>query len=642
MQQKFTKQRSNNIKKVAVALILISLLASLWTDFYRVRAEEGNKTVEILVNYDELLLLSLACQVPLENLALRFKEAGATGVLMKERTVKDLERMGRAVLLTGGQLAFQQENNQGLFPGVQPVRERSYLFFKDKALYESVLRQLSVKAAAVTAAKDEEGFLLALALSPRELETLGVGFLQEDIQALEKGGLRVVPQVRDWGKSGKEAIDEVVATLKEIPHLSLVAFNDRIIPGRDNPRYFAQKMGELKAPVGIFEFFPQQGLEQLAVLLNKNAVRIHGIAENEMSKYTEEQAVDRFNLAVTERNIRVLFVRFFGLERPGTALEGALSFVERVKDNLLKEGFKVGPVFPLAGVPYSGLLAFAAGLGVIGALVLAGGSLWGPSRGILLGAFALAAWAGLFWFEPVLARKAMALAAVIIFPVLGIVTVSAEERRSFSQALFALLQMSALSLLGAVIMTGLLSDKSFMLKLDQFAGVKLAHVLPLVIVPLYLLFRGADPLKKAQELLHSPLLLKHALAGVLLLAALAVYIVRTGNEGTALVSSWETMFRETLDRVLGVRPRTKEFLIGHPAMLALLYYGWDSRKLALLILGTIGQVSLVNTYAHIHTPLMISLVRSFHGLWLGVAVGAVIIAGVNIFLKWQGRRAACE
>ncbi|MBZ4654047.1 MAG: hypothetical protein JG781_1386 [Peptococcaceae bacterium] len=630
------------LNRLAVALIIISLLASLYVDFYRVQAEQGNKTVEILVNYDELLILSMAHQVPLETLAAQFKEAGATGVLMKERTIKDLDRMGRAVLLTGGQLAFQQENNKGLFLGFKPVKEHSYLFIKDKATYESVYQQLSVKTTTVTMARDDEGYLISLPLSPKELENLGVGFIKEDIMALEKGGLSVVPQIRDWVKPTNKSIDVVVESLKEIPNLSLVAFNDRVIPGRDNPGYLAKKISELNVPVGIFEFFPQQGLEQLAVLMNKNAVRIHGIAENEMNKYTEDQALDRFNLAVTERNIRVLFVRFFGIEQPGTALNSAVKFVERVKNNLTKEGFKVGQASQLASVPYSGLLIFLAGLGAVGGVILAANYLFGANWGSLLGILALFGWAGILFLAPNLARKAMALAAVVLFPVLGTVSVIREERRNLPQAVLALLKMSALSLIGAVIMTGLISDKSFMLKLDQFAGVKLAHIAPLFIIPVYFLFWGTDPFKKARELLNFPVLLKHALAGVLLLAGLAVYIIRTGNDGTALVSSWETMFREMLDRVLGVRPRTKEFLIGHPAMLVLLYYGYDFRKIVLLILGIIGQVSLVNTYAHIHTPLMISLVRSFHGLWLGIIGGIVIITGVNLFLKWYGRRVACE
>ena len=65
-------------------------------------------------------------------------------------------------------------------------------------------------------------------------------------------------------------------------------------------------------------------------------------------------------------------------------------------------------------------------------------------------------------------------------------------------------------------------------------------------------------------------------------------------------------FPGSFDRLMGVRPRTKEFLLGHPFMLAVLYYGFDLRKSAVLLFGLIGQISLINTYAHIHTPLLIS------------------------------------
>jgi putative flippase GtrA len=52
--------------------------------------------------------------------------------------------------------------------------------------------------------------------------------------------------------------------------------------------------------------------------------------------------------------------------------------------------------------------------------------------------------------------------------------------------------------------------------------------------------------------------------------------------------------------------------------------------------GLMGQVSLMNTYAHIHTPIMISLVRSVHGLWLGGLIGVILIFILNfIFRKVQ-------
>ena len=53
---------------------------------------------------------------------------------------------------------------------------------------------------------------------------------------------------------------------------------------------------------------------------------------------------------------------------------------------------------------------------------------------------------------------------------------------------------------------------------------------------------------------------------------------------------------------MGVRPRTKEFLIGYPMMLILLYFGYSFKMYPVLLMGLIGQISLINTYAHIHTP----------------------------------------
>jgi hypothetical protein len=77
-------------------------------------------------------------------------------------------------------------------------------------------------------------------------------------------------------------------------------------------------------------------------------------------------------------------------------------------------------------------------------------------------------------------------------------------------------------------------------------------------------------------------------------------------------------------------------------MLLLLYYGYDMRKIAVLLIAIIGQVSLVNTYAHIHTPLIISLIRTLHGLWIGIIIGVIVIICLNYLLKWLRTKGALE
>jgi ABC-type nitrate/sulfonate/bicarbonate transport system permease component len=84
---------------------------------------------------------------------------------------------------------------------------------------------------------------------------------------------------------------------------------------------------------------------------------------------------------------------------------------------------------------------------------------------------------------------------------------------------------------------------------------------------------------------------------------------------------------------MGVRPRSKEFLIGYPCTLLLFWLGASRKNWILTIPAIIGQVSLVNTYAHIHTALLMSLQRSFNGLLLGVVLGVLLVLGVQVLLK---------
>ena len=137
----------------------------------------------------------------------------------------------------------------------------------------------------------------------------------------------------------------------------------------------------------------------------------------------------------------------------------------------------------------------------------------------------------------------MALASVIVFPTLAFLLIVKERSRTIIQSIVALLQMSLISWIGALLMIGLLADKLFMLKLDQFVGVKIAHVLPLVLV-LILMHKFQDhPVREAKNILMQPITyLVAGLAGVLVLA-LGIYVIRTGNVDSNLVLGIEQQMR---------------------------------------------------------------------------------------------------
>ncbi|HWR56515.1 MAG TPA: DUF5693 family protein, partial [Negativicutes bacterium] len=103
--------------------------------------------------------------------------------------------------------------------------------------------------------------------------------------------------------------------------------------------------------------------------------------------------------------------------------------------------------------------------------------------------------------------------------------------------------------------------------------------------------------------------------------------------------------RALLEQLFYARPRTREFLIGHPAFfLATLAVccSWSRVwQFALVIAASMAQISLVETFAHLRTPVMMTFVRGFDGWVLGTIIGMVaviVLQGVIRVAVQLGRR----
>jgi predicted lysophospholipase L1 biosynthesis ABC-type transport system permease subunit len=96
----------------------------------------------------------------------------------------------------------------------------------------------------------------------------------------------------------------------------------------------------------------------------------------------------------------------------------------------------------------------------------------------------------------------------------------------------------------------------------------------------------------------------------------------------------EKIFRDILENILYIRPRTKEFLIGYPFLfLAAARYLRGEKKWLwfLAALGAIAPISVFNAFSHIHTPIMVSMIRTVNGLVLGIIFGWIVVAIANRF-----------
>jgi hypothetical protein len=140
----------------------------------------------------------------------------------------------------------------------------------------------------------------------------------------------------------------------------------------------------------------------------------------------------------------------------------------------------------------------------------------------------------------------------------------------------------------------------------------------------YLLKEGDNWVAKIKQSLKSSIVWWQLLVVISLGLAALVYLTRTGNQALFGVTELELAIRESLTNIFRVRPRFKSFLIGHPLLLLGIHRVDDKLAPWLLIGGLIGQVNIINSLIHLHTPVKIALWRVGIGVSLGVVVGLVV------------------
>jgi hypothetical protein len=332
------------------------------------------------------------------------------------------------------------------------------------------------------------------------------------------------------------------------------------------------------------------------------------------------QVVEKYLLAASERGVGLLYLRPYTEEKLGDMTKNTEQLIAHLHDSLERDGFQVGPL-PTLQVIYQPItwLRILAGIGVLaslGLLALLYPGLWGPtiSTGVL--GLGIAA-GGLDW-------DALALIAALIFPILGY----AYLRERFTSIGLATL----VSLAGVVLMVAVGSDRESMSAIRPFAGVAATLIVP----PLLFVFHYALRFKQPADWVKTIWTYRPRVGDILIFlvtfTALAIVYLRRGNFPLIGASSVELAARDWLSDLF-VRPRFKE-LLGHPlAVLGLIDKKWAVwLRCTLLTGGVIAQASILNSFSHYHTPLLISLERSVVALVLGIVLGLVLASIIRLLV----------
>ena len=212
--------------------------------------------------------------------------------------------------------------------------------------------------------------------------------------------------------------------------------------------------------------------------------------------------------------------------------------------------------------------------------------------------------------------------------------------------IIALLVTGTLSYIGAAYLSASLADTEYLLEFQIFRGIKLTFVLPLILVGIAFLqrfdiFDGRmddtdGVLNQLKKIMDMPVKVKTLFVLFLVLVAGVVFVARSGHTSGMPVSAAELKFRAFLEQALYARPRTKELMIGHPAFLMAVMAFWRKWPtmifFGLVLIATIGQGSMVETFAHMRTPVFMSFMRGIGGIVLGAGIGAIAMMLVQL---WQ-------
>lgn len=647
------------IPRILLSLMAVGLLAGLGGVALRYRAEMRNRRVELAVEWQEVAQLAeMSGKSPSEILG-RFKQSGVTSVVIPEETFSSLEQNGEIQ-----RLSSPAEGNETRFF----VRHGATLQRINKALQVRKLL-LENPIAAKTSFVQSEAKPVAVGDSFTSVEyaflrTIGIGLSPETCQIVKEAGLRITGRISNFPGVTPQSAEDVLKDLKN-QGASLVIFQGEEVLGYRGLEDVVGKMfrdpkaphetgdpNSLELDFGAVEFGKQKGDVEITNLLKGDYVRVHSIQVAEMAQLTEPEIVERYVRAVRDRNIRYCYVRLWTLAG-ADPIEENIKYLNKIVSGIRKGkalmggGLDTGVAkrFLDPGIPR--LLFGVMGLGIAAGVMAVLQQMFPLSKKAFTGWLLLCCEVCIsLSLLGESGRQYVALLAGIAFPTLACLRIFPLASKSFPQgqamrrAAVAMVFASLITSVGIVLVAGLLATRPYMLHAKQFFGIKVQHIIPLLLVMFVSMTGGI--LTQAEEgkafwnrvsthlrrISQEPARFGVLLLSLLLIAFFAFVVARTGNDAGVGASGIEMKFRNLTERLLFVRPRTKEYLFGHPAMFLGLALWWRGKRnigLPLFLFGCLGQVSLLNTFCHIHTPLLISFWRNLVGLGLGVLIGGVVL-----------------
>ena len=669
--------------KGLILVIILGLLAAGWISMVRHTVEENSRRVDLATNYEDLLELADREGLPAEKVLAMAKDAGVTSLAVYDTTFKKLNANGKASAVAGSEIlanfhsgslsdpVWRQLVQEGKIKG-----NEVYLVGHDAStwqdLKEDVPRRLGSDRVQLLQVGNEE--VMAVKAHYESFLKMDIGMPRDEMKAVNDAGFAVIARPTNYNQCTPEDVKAVFKRLEGVKISEFVFSGSQVLGANKALDTTIKELKERNAVMGLIEgvtqlqFYKQDGMEEVAKGIGyNNVVRLYTIPKDEQPKLKIATAVERWANADDERNIRIDLLRIYEKPAPNmTLLETNMKYFKDTHDALVAHGYTMdnelavgtfASFYPAGFIRAIVMAGVAAAVVLYLSLVIPALNTSVKKQWLLWAVFTLLAAVPVLMGNGAKIRVLAALASANIFPTLAVIyqldrirylrdKVTMGFGKMLVTGVLALFVTGALSYIGAFYLSGSLADTEYLLEFQIFRGIKLTFVLPLVLVAIaflqrYDVFDGRmddtdGVMNQLQKIMDMPVKIKTLFLMFAVLVAGVVFVARSGHTSGMPVSATELQFRAFLEQAFYARPRTKELLIGHPAFLLAVMAFWRKWPtmvfFGLVLIATIGQGSMVETFAHMRTPFYMSFMRGIGGIVLGAGIGAVAMMLIQL---WQ-------
>lgn len=622
--------------------VVIALIAAVLGLSHRYCAESNNKTVAFVTEYKDLISMARQSGESVNAVWSKVSPLGVAGVTVSEYTGEDVS------LLSPLPLKYGTVSSLGLKTDAD-LQNMAAIVVSDSSKFLPILKKyITLKMPQTKLINNGNDTVFIL---PGTLADFKYSAFLPDVQGLEfckKNKIVTLFRPSPCDASGG---DDVSASLEylfnEYPNIKNIIPAGMMMSGYPNIRQIADVLNRHGVSLANVEFVKQIGVSQFASMMKPAVIPLHSLTKEEIitKRISQQQIIERYVRAVHERSIRLIIVHPYDLYL-GDRLNVFAGDLAAMKAAISARGYTFGwpSTMPTWPAPFAGAAACSLILVFCGWYYLM--RLSGEENGnveMAELAFLVCAFLAVapLIYKVSFAAKLLGGFCGALAATEAAITALNSSKRPYSGSVIALVILIS----GGMSIASFYGTTDAALRLTPFSGVKLTLLLP----PLLLLLH--DMRLRVHDESIGEILIRPAMWGELaiigiMMAALLIMALRSDNVSS--VPAFEVAFRDFMERTLVVRPRTKEFLIGYPALV--LYWYLLRRGLAphyreaVRIAAVLAFSSAINTFCHFHTLLSLSLIRVVNGWWLGLLVGVIFVSGLHFVLLplWNkfARRAA--